>query len=91
MGIAEEPLLYAIVRAHHDPDPVRALRYRPFVYATSGASTGPASAPAQSSPAGHAADALRSLLLRATAVGREAIRLRPRPAQPLGESAPACC
>ncbi|CAA9535487.1 MAG: hypothetical protein AVDCRST_MAG59-195 [uncultured Thermomicrobiales bacterium] len=32
MGLAEEPLLDAIVRSAHDPDPARAFRYRPFHY-----------------------------------------------------------
>jgi hypothetical protein len=32
MGMFEEPLLDAIVRAHHDPDPNRAYRFKPFFY-----------------------------------------------------------
>ncbi|HEU5432207.1 MAG TPA: hypothetical protein VFU81_11125 [Thermomicrobiales bacterium] len=28
----EEPLLDAIARAHHDPDPNRAFRFKPFFY-----------------------------------------------------------
>ena len=31
MGRAEEPLFRAIVIAHHEPDPERAFRYKPFL------------------------------------------------------------
>ncbi len=31
MGLADEPLFQAIVIAHHDPDPERAFRYKPFL------------------------------------------------------------
>lgn len=30
MGMFEEPLFDAMLRAHHDPDPIRAFRYKPF-------------------------------------------------------------
>jgi hypothetical protein len=32
MGMFEEPLLHAIVQAHHDPDPIRAHRFKPHHY-----------------------------------------------------------
>ncbi len=32
MALADEPLLRAIVTAHHDPDPERAFRYTPFLH-----------------------------------------------------------
>ena len=34
MGLSDEPLLRAILTAHHDPDPERAFRYKPFLYPT---------------------------------------------------------
>jgi hypothetical protein len=34
MGMFEEPLFDAMLRARHDPDPVRAFRYKPFFYET---------------------------------------------------------
>ncbi|HEX5497622.1 MAG TPA: hypothetical protein VFX03_00280 [Thermomicrobiales bacterium] len=45
MGMFEEPLLDAIVRAHHEPDPNRAYRYKPFFYGAAQAPTTPATSP----------------------------------------------
>jgi hypothetical protein len=92
VGLAEEPLLHAIVRAHHDPDRARAYRFTPFVY-------GPAlGAPALGAPSCEAAGGglaiLRALALRVAAVGRDGIRMWSRfraPQAALADRAPACC
>ncbi len=34
MGLADKPLFRAIVTAHHEPDPERTFRYKPFLYPT---------------------------------------------------------
>jgi hypothetical protein len=78
MRLVEEPLLHAMLQAHHDLDPVRAYRDYPFVLR-----------PVHAAPAGIARTGL-NLRPRMMALG-EALARRSQRVRPQATPIAACC